>query len=455
MSHETPANGTSRITRSLRVGATLMALAMAASACSLDGGFETAYEADAVSNATTTLVSNDETAEAPTTTTDVDNEEASTTEPDDSASADNGVGDTEEHTEEVATEWVHIPAVGDELPRSLELCDDPATCLHPQLDEAIWTAPVLSLRFTPDLDNDGVVDFETTNYSGTVDELTARIDRLETEHAWWSTEATRYHGHSDASAPPSIGFEVLGEISYTTSPPLGREADDTGEIFFPDYTAITEDVGICDWVDNRGVREVWLYTHHHGNLVPATSKLSSETVGDISNSFRLDDMPRCTNSYTLYNFNFTRGLDMTMLNRAFQVEALLGHHEEELFLEDFVGGSTTPFIPSARCGSSVWAPGASAKYNSWETESVSSDCAAWAPGGGNETSVSCETWFEAAYGSPTCRFDGGVAYFVWWMQNLPGHDNGLTTTDGDVLTNWWEPMARLEQVENNPSWLTY
>ena len=314
---------------------------------------------------------------------------------------------------------------------------------------------MLSLRYTPDVDNDGVVDFDTTNYTGTVDELTERIERLETESAWWSTEATRYHGHTDPDAPPSIAFEVLGEVNYVSYPPLGEPADDTGEVFFPDYGLIMQNVGICEWVDDRGIREVWLHTHHHGDLVPATSKLSSSAVGDISNSFRFDDMPRCNNSYTLYNFNFTRGVDMMMLNRSFQIEALLNHNEEDLFLEEFVGGGTPPFVESARCGSSVWAPGASDGYNSWETDVVTSDCATWAPGGGTPVDVSCETWFEAAYGSPDCTFDGGVAYLVWWMQNLPGHDNGLTTAEGEVLTNWWEPMARLEQVQNNPSWLVF
>lgn len=421
-------------------------MALLASACG--NGFESAYEAEAVSNATTTLVGEQ------SSTSDVSPSTTISSDPEtDDAARDNAEGTGS--NDDITTEWVHIPAVGTELPRSLEPCLDPATCVHPQIDQAIWTAPVLSLRFTPDVDNDGTVDFETTNYDGTVDELTERIDRLETQGAWWSTEATRYHGHTNESAAPSIGFEVLGEINYLSSPPLGQSADDTGDVFFPDYVAITENVGICDWVDNRGIREVWLYTHHHGDLVPATSKLSSKSVGDISNSYRFDDMPRCENSYTLYNFNFTRGLDMMMLNRSFQIEALLSHHKEDLFLNQFVGGDTTPYAPSARCGSSVWAPGAEREFNSWETEAVTSDCATWSPEGGDDVEVSCETWFEAAYGEPRCRFDGGVAYLVWWMQNLPGHDNGLTTSDGEVLTNWWEPMARLEQVENNSSWLTY
>ena len=35
------------------------------------------------------------------------------------------------------------------------------------------------------------------------------------------------------------------------------------------------------------------------------------------------------------------------------------------------------------------------------------------------------------------RWDGdSLKWFVYWMQNLPGADNGLSH-DGRPLTNWW------------------
>ncbi len=345
----------------------------------------------------------------------------------------------------------YVPAAGVEKPRTLPFCLEPESCLHPLTDDAVWPTSVLSIRFLPDADADGVIDRATTNYAGSVDELRNRIDELETRNAWWSTEATRYHGYADSSAPPSMGFEVIGELEFTESPPLGEPQPSSPGVFFPDYDAVLSAAGICDWVDNRGIREVWMYTHHHGDLEPTGSKLSS-AIGDISNSFRFDDMPLCANPYTLYNFNFTRDLDVMLLNRAHQIEAMLPERDPELFLVDFVGGQP-PFSSPARCGNSHWAPNSVDAFVTWNTESVRSDCANWQPDGGAEESVSCSTWFAAAYGDPTCFADGGVAFYVWWMQSLPGHDNGISTGDG-TLSNWWQPLARLETVQDAESWLT-
>lgn len=345
----------------------------------------------------------------------------------------------------------YVPAVGIELSRTLPLCADPTACLHPLTDGAVWSTPVLSIRFLPDADADGVVDRETTNYAGSVDDLRSRIDDLETRNAWWSTEATRYRGHSDSDAVPSMGFEITGELEFTDSPPLGEPQPSSPGVFFPDYESILSEAGICDWVDNRGIREVWMYTHHHGDLEPTGSKLSSG-VGDISNSFRFDDMPRCAMPYTLYNFNFTRDLDVMLLNRGHQIEAMFREKDPELFLVDFVGGEP-PFTSPARCGNTHWAPNSVTEFVTWDPESVRSDCADWQPGGGAEETVSCSTWFAAAYGDSTCFADGGVAFLVWWMQNLPGHDNGLVAGDR-ALTNWWQPVARLETMQDAESWLT-
>ncbi len=348
-------------------------------------------------------------------------------------------------------EVTQLPAQGVEVPRTLSLCNDASRCLHPQTDDAVWTAPVLSIRFLGDDNNDGFVDQRSTNYSGSTDDLRGRIDDLETQNTWWSTEATRFRGYDNADARPSIGFEVTGELEFTTTPPRGEEAPGDDGVFFPDYRTILTDAGICDWVDNRGIREVWMYTHHHSDIVPATSKLSSE-IGDISNSFRFDDMPRCSTPYTLYNFNFTRDVDVMLLNRALQLEAFFRFQDEAFYVSEFVGGEP-PYSSPARCGSSTWAPNTVDQYVSWNEEMVTSDCASWEPGGGTQTNVSCSTWFRPAYGSSDCFPDGGVAFYTWWMQSLPGHASGVNMNDRP-LPNWWEPMARLEQVQDNTSWLT-
>ncbi len=331
-------------------------------------------------------------------------------------------------------------------------CTDPAACLHPQIDDAVWDAPVLSIRYLPDTDDDGIVDAATTGYSGSVAQLRATIDDLEIRNAWWATEATRYRGHANAAAVPSIGFEAVYEIESLDYPPLGTPAPGASGAFFPDYDAILSAADICGYVDDLGVREVWMYTHHFGTIVPAESKMSS-SVGDISNSFRYDDMPHCEFPYVLYNFNFERGVGEMMHNRGHQIEATHTHHDADLFVNDFVGG-TAPFASPTRCGDVHWAPNSTIEYVTDQPFTVTSDCATWEPGGGTQTTVSCATWFQATYGDPTCtETDADLAFLVWWMQNMPGHDNGLA--DGpDDLTNWWRVMGEFEAVQYDGSWLT-
>jgi hypothetical protein len=50
----------------------------------------------------------------------------------------------------------------------------------------------------------------------------------------------------------------------------------------------------------------------------------------------------------------------------------------------------------------------------------------WKPdGSGEKKKMNCEQW--------DCN---SLRWFMYWMQSLPGQDNGLTD-DGRSLTNWW------------------
>ena len=334
-------------------------------------------------------------------------------------------------------------------PSGLVKCADPS-CLHPMIDDAANRINAISIRYLPDENNDGQIDTATTGYTGSVGQLRNKINANETANAWYATEATRYKGYERPNAKPSIGFEVVKKIEYRTNPPRGLPL--RNGFFRPDYRSILNGIGICHQVDNLGVQEVWMHTQHHWLIEPAESNMSSP-VGDYSNSEGTDDLPACNRSYVVYNFNFTRGTAEMMHNRGHQIEQQFGH-DFELFWNKFVGtpGWFEPVSSPYRCGWTHYPPNATADYDYMDAAVVQSDCESWTPQGGARSATSCATWFNHLYGSPTCWSDGGLAFQVWWSQNIPGANNQLSY-QGIPLINWWKVMADFDSLMFESDWL--
>ncbi|MGI9648043.1 MAG: hypothetical protein ACR2OI_05945 [Acidimicrobiia bacterium] len=337
-------------------------------------------------------------------------------------------------------------------PLDLPACQEPSSCSHPMADQAVWELPVLSIRYLPDADADGFVDFDATGFQGTVEELRRRVELLDIAGAWWMTEATRYR-QGQGEVRPSLGYRVVDVIESQATVPPGRPVPWNEGWFRPDYQAILSDLDLCRWVDGLGVREVWMWTQHHGLIEPAESNMWSP-VGDISNSERTDDLPACEHSYTVYNYNFTRGVAEMLHNHGHQAEALFGRGDAHLFWDEFVGARTSeggleaPF----RCGWTHTPPNGLSHYDTFSDRTVASDCGAWEPAGGEVSDMDCSVWFEAVYEDPACFDDGGLAFSVWWFQGVPGEGNGLSY-QGKALTNWWQLFADLESAVDSPSWL--
>ncbi len=337
-------------------------------------------------------------------------------------------------------------------PPRLDPCDDPTSCSHPSVTSAEWELPVLSIRFLPDADGDGTIDVESTGYVGTVDSLRQRIEELDTAGSWWMTESTRYQGYA-VSSEPSLGFSIIDSLEFIAAVPIGEAVPGKEGWYRPDYRTILTGLDVCDWVDDQGVREIWMWTQHHGEIEPAESNMWSP-VGDISNSERTDDLPPCGHSYTVYNYNFTRSVAEMLHNHGHQAEALFGRGDPVLFWDHFVGGRTNEggLVEPLRCGWTHTPPNGQAHYDTFNQRIVASDCLDWIPEGGPTSQVNCATWFEATYGDPSCFDDGGLAFYVWWFQSVPGANNDLRF-EGSKLTNWWSLFADLESVTPDRSWL--
>lgn len=326
--------------------------------------------------------------------------------------------------------------------------------MHPLREAARWDVPVLTILFLPDADSDGVIDFEATDWQGSVPALRNRIEGLNNSGAWWMTEATRYRG-GVTDSDPALGFRIVDQVEFQAAVPKGLPVPWNPGWYRPDYMAILTELDVCRWIEGLQVREIWMWTQHHGGIEPVESNMSSPlSYGDISNSERSDDLPICSQSYTLYNFNFTRTVAEMLHNRGHQAEALFSRGDPTLWGR-FVGITGPQADPDTvyRCGNTHFPPNAEYDYDYRNPRRVLSDCLNWSPEGGTPEVVDCSTWYSHVYGKPRCIDDGGLAYYVWWFQAIPAQDNQLSYGSSRVL-NWWDLFADLDGAHRRRSWLT-
>jgi hypothetical protein len=230
---------------------------------------------------------------------------------------------------------------------------------------------------------------------------------------------SRYHGYKERGAQPSLLYQVVDRLEFQSPLPTRPQVD--GNAPMTDYNAIMKEIGIGQWVKQRGVREVWLWSYLGGKVGAWESNMAGPH-GDISNSDRtLADLPMLDQTYTVYHCNYARNVSDAVEAHMHQIEALLRHVDSRLFWDLFVGGDK-----GKRCGWAHYPPNAKTDYDWANPTYVQSDIEDWRPEGkGTLQRINCERWNGDSLG-----------WFVYWMQNVPGADNGLTYR-GRALTNWW------------------
>lgn len=326
--------------------------------------------------------------------------------------------------------------------------------------------PVLVIQYFPENPQQpGYLDQAITNSSEKIDTLRSRLSEYTQSILSDLTTASIYKGYTNPNGQPSLHYIQHGAtIEYKEKLPrsnfhpggIGKE-----NIYRPDYVKILNRENICDYVDNKGVKQVWLWGYHYGDIEPTESNMSMGsrskdffnrgTYGDISNSEGANDLPQCKNTYALMNYNFTRGVAEALEDHGHHLEAILRWMDEPtvqqtttktkpLFWDRFVGNPDDS-IANLGCGSIHVPPNGIKAYDWFRTESKTSDCLDWKPdGSGAKTQISCSTWTRGS-----CPDDTGRAYKIWWMQNLPGLQNGLK--DGlRTLRNWWDLIYDLDTL---------
>ena len=281
-----------------------------------------------------------------------------------------------------------------------------------------YTIPTLVVRYFPV--REGRIDVRVTGDVDAPLEAVRRHTVQTTERVIQALEkGSTYHGYKDSAARPSLRYEVLDVVDFLEPLPAYRKFGHQSPM--TDYNAIMDRVGIRHWVEERGVKEVWLWGYH-GGVIDLWESNMAGPYGDISNSDRDPaDLPVLSRTYTVYHYNYQRGASEAVEDHVHQIEALLRHVDPHLFWEKFVGR------PGAwRCGWAHYPPNAERDYDWANPRYVWTDIEDWTPeGSGEKKRINCARWNSDS-----------LTWFVYWMQNLPGADNGLAYR-GRPLINWW------------------
>lgn len=228
-----------------------------------------------------------------------------------------------------------------------------------------------------------------------------------------------YHGYKDRSAQPCLKYQIVDTLEFLE--PLPTWPKPGHRVPMTDYNAIMERVNIKKWVEERGVKEVWLWGYH-GGVIDLWESNMAGPYGDISNSDRdPHDLPVLNKTYTVYHYNYGRGPSEAVEDHMHQIEAVLRQLDPHLFWDKFVGKPG-----EGRCGWAHYPPNGERDYDWANPNYILTDIEDWTPEGiGPKQRLNCSRWNGDS-----------LTWFVYWMQNLPGVNNGVTYR-GRPLTNWW------------------
>jgi hypothetical protein len=291
----------------------------------------------------------------------------------------------------------------------------PATA---RTDGALWEIPVLVVHYFP-VAGDQIDRRATGDVGGSLQDLRRRTEQITGQVIDALHQGSRYHAYKEPNAQPSLHYTVVGNIEFLeplpTWPKPGHRAPMT------DYNTIMQRIDARAWVEERGVKEIWLWGYH-GGVIDLWESNMAGPFGDISNSDRdPHDLPVFAKTYTVYHYNYGRGPSEAVEDHMHQIEAVLRHIDHDLFWNKFVGKPG-----EGRCGWAHFPPNGERDYDWRNSKRVWTDIEDWQPdGGGRKIEINSDRW-----GGDSLR------WFVYWMQNLPGQDNGITYR-GRPLTNWW------------------
>ena len=290
-----------------------------------------------------------------------------------------------------------------------------------------WTIPTLVISYFP-VKNGRIDRAITGDVGGSLEQIRQHTINT-TERVVHSLETgSVYHGYKDAAAKPSLRYQIVDTLEFLE--PLPTWPKSGHNVPMTDYNAIMQRVDIRHWVEQRGIKEVWLWGYH-GGVIDLWESNMAGPYGDISNSDRdPHDLPVLSKTYTVYHYNYGRGPSEAVEDHMHQIEAVLRHIDPHLFWDKFVGKPG-----EGRCGWAHYPPNGERDYDWANPKTVLTDIEDWTPDGtGQKQRINSDRWKRDS-----------LTWFVYWMQNLPGRNSGITYR-GRKLTNWWHFVGDFDEA---------
>ena len=293
--------------------------------------------------------------------------------------------------------------------------------------DALFIIPVLLVHYFPVRGNQ--IDRDVTgDVGGSLEQLRAHTARTTQQVVDALERGSCYHGYKNPGAQPSLRYQIVERIEFLE--PLPTWPKPGHRVPMTDYNAMMARIGIRQWVEEKGIKEVWIWGYH-GGVIDLWESNMAGPYGDISNSDRdQGDLPVLNKTYTVYHYNYGRGPSEAVEDHMHQIEAVLRQVDPELFWHKFVGKPG-----EGRCGWAHFPPNGERDYDWRNPKYVWTDIEDWRPdGGGTKQQLNCDRWHGDS-----------LAWFIYWMQNLPGAENGLTYR-GRPLTNWWHLIGDFDEA---------
>lgn len=317
------------------------------------------------------------------------------------------------------------------------------TCSYAQEPAPPYEIPIVIVKYFPV--NNGIIDIKVTgDWGKSLKDTQKRVDTIIAGAIKALEEGSRFRAYTNPSAQPSIKYRVVETYEFIEPLPTYDKPDHQTPM--TDYAVIVNRIDGRKWVEKKGVKEIWLFGYH-GGVVDLWESNMAGPYGDVSNSDRDEkDLPVYAKTYTLYHYNYQRHISEAVEDHIHQCEAIFYSIDPELFWNRYVGyfpggkwGKAEETIrKDRRCGWAHFPPNAEKDYD-WKNKTyVLTDIEDWNPDSlGAQIRINSDRWNSRS-----------LDWFVYWMQSIPGMNNGLTF-QGKPLTNWWMFIGAYDDAKKN------
>jgi hypothetical protein len=339
--------------------------------------------------------------------------------------------------------------------------------------------PVVVVNYYPTLNG---VDIDTKRASGfgstspiTIQNLKNRTIDYLTLTKFGLEEGSKFRGYNNSSQSSNVSFKI---VKYVNVYELKRGLKDKQDVYMssqdkltpvyqPDYYDVFNKINLQSLVEGSGVKEVWFSLRPisseypvvkdslsngitAGNFLNLPESNMSSSLGDVSNSYRMtNDLPVYNKTYVVYGYNLETGPANNIHNRGHQIEAQMSHLDAR-----FWGSYSNPtdgYADSTHIGCTHKPPNTTRDYD-WNNKTLTlSDIEDWKPTGGTKKLINSDRWINLRYNIPTLisgyRYDEGDPQYKWllyWMQNIPAFNNGITG-----VSDWWDLFYNWEDAVKN------